>query len=152
LRRFARSTLITVRQALQAWTRYGRRVVRFALIALLFALADRNLIAAWRANGLGVLATYIPLMLYVYARLLFDRRVPAWTKAFLFGALAYGVLRRDLIPDRNLIPGSVEDVLLIFVAVRLLLRWCTDEVVDSIAAEAVNWRRRLAAFQRARQR
>ena len=152
VRRLFRVAVVTFRRALASWTKYARRAARFVLLAAIVGLADKNLITAWRLDGLRVLATYVPLMLYVYVRMLFDRRVPVLPKLLLVAAIAYGVLRRDLIPDRSLFPGMVEDVIFVTVAMRLLLRRCTDEVAESLALEAVNLRRRVLALQRARER
>jgi uncharacterized membrane protein YkvA (DUF1232 family) len=151
LRQFSRTTVVSIKRAFKAWGRYARRGVKFALLALLIGLADGNLLAAWRASGIRVLISYVPLMTYVYTRLLFDRRVYATGKLLLFAALAYGVLRRDLIPDRTLFPGLVDDVVLLTVAVRLFVNWCSDETVYAHASEAIERFGRVAAWQRARQ-
>lgn len=151
LRQLGRTTVATIKRAAKAWSRYARRGVKFVLLALLIGLADRNLLAAWRASGIRVLISYVPLMAYVYTRLLFDSRVYGTGKLLLFAALAYGVLRRDLIPDRNVFPGLLDDVVLLTVAVRLFLSWCDDETVYAHASEAVERFGRVAAWQRASQ-
>ena len=50
------------------WLRRGAFSIGVAIIA---ALADAGLLNAFRLDGLRALISYVPLMLYVYARLLF---------------------------------------------------------------------------------
>lgn len=151
-RRVMRGMYWTVTRSFTKWAQWARRLLPFALIALIAALADRSLVAAWRTDGLRVLVTYAPLMLYVYARLLFSRQVRIAGKLFLMLALFYGVKRRDLIVDRTVIPGMVDDAILIVVATRVFLSTCPERLVSAFAEQAYGWRRRLTTLQRARQR
>lgn len=151
-RRAAKGFVATVSKAARTWGGYAKRALIFILLAVAFALSDRKLLAAWREKGLEVLVSYVPLMLYVYVRLLFDRRVHFGAKALLVGALVYAMIRADLVPDRNVVPGLIDDILLIALAIRFLLAWCTDEVVYAHAAGAINWRRRVWALNRSRRR
>jgi uncharacterized membrane protein YkvA (DUF1232 family) len=91
-------------------------------------------------------------MLYVYARLLFSRKVRIAGKLFLMLALFYGVKRRDLIVDRTVIPGMVDDAILIVVATRVFLSTCPEQLVSGFAEQAFSWRRRVTTLQRARAR
>ena len=140
----------SLRRAVRMWGRQVKRALAFILLALMVALADRKLLAAWREKGLHVLVSYVPLMLYVYVGLFFDRRVNLGAKLFVLGAIAYGVIRADLLPDRRLVPGLIDDIVLIVLAVRLLLAWCNDQIVYDHAAGAVNWRRRVLTLNRRR--
>jgi uncharacterized membrane protein YkvA (DUF1232 family) len=152
LRQLGYDTVRILSRAMNAWGRYARRAVKFVVLALLIGLVDRNLLAAWRSSGLRVLTTYVPLMTYVYTRLLFDSRVRSLGKVVLLGAIAYGVVRRDLLPDRSFFPGLVDDVVLLVIAVRLLLSWCRDDIVYAHATEAIERWRKIATLQRARPR
>jgi uncharacterized membrane protein YkvA (DUF1232 family) len=109
---------------------------------------DRNLLAAWRSSGLRVLVTYVPLMLYVNARLFFDRRVFWLGKLLLVSSIAYGIWRYDFIPDRRPFPGYVDDAALIILATRLFLAWSGDDVVFEHASAAVKRWERVMALQR----
>jgi hypothetical protein len=91
-------------------------------------------------------------MLYVYARLLFSRQVRVAGKLFLVLALVYGVKRRDLIVDRSVIPGMVDDAILIVTATRAFLSTCPERLVSGFAEQAFSWRRRMLTLQRVRQR
>jgi uncharacterized membrane protein YkvA (DUF1232 family) len=158
-RGFLRNARRTLRQsfwflsyAARTWAKWLFRASFFALFAVLVALCDRNLIKAWRLEGLKVLGTYVPLMLYVYARLLIDRRVHWGWKLLLLGAIFYGARWLDMWPDRRFVPGFVDDAIVIAVATRLFVFQCPDEVVDEHAARALASRSRGASLKQARQR
>ena len=152
VRRFVRQMYWSLTRIAARWQRWLRRLLPFVPIVVVAALADRGLVLAWRDQGLRVLTTYVPLMLYVYLRLLFTRRVRLIGKVALLAALAYAVIRHDLITDRLPIPGYLDDTLLIVVATRLFLNTCPEALVAAFAEEAINWRRRMVTLQRARQR
>jgi uncharacterized membrane protein YkvA (DUF1232 family) len=151
-RRLVRGMYGTVSRSFGKWSQWLRRALPFLLVALIAALADPGLVAAWRSDGLRVLATYVPLMLYVYGRLLVSRRVRVAGKLFLLAAFLYGVKRRDLLVDRSAIPGLVDDIALIVVATRTFLSTCSEQLISGFAEEALSWRRRVLTLQRARQR
>ncbi len=151
-KRLVRRSYWMLSRTVIVWGRWIRRAALFIPIALVIALADRALVAAWRREGLSVLANYVPLMLYVYARLLFSRAVRWWWKLMVFAAIAYGVRRRDLFPDRNVVPGLVDDIAVIAVATRAFLSACPEALVSAYAERALSWRRRFLTLQRARQR
>ena len=141
-----RGALWFVYYALDAWGRWVVRGLCFVGVALLIGLLDRNLLAAWRQEGVRVLRTYVPMMLYVYVRLFFDRRVRLVAKLLLVAGVAYGVQRFDLVPDRDFVPGYLEDVLFIGVAMRFFLYCSPTAAIEQYAAQAVNFRRRLVTF------
>ncbi|GIW44315.1 MAG: hypothetical protein KatS3mg077_1597 [Candidatus Binatia bacterium] len=66
-------------------------------------------------------------------RLFFEPRVPWWAKAVLIGTLAYIGLPFDLLPDAVPVLGQVDDLLLLWLAWKLFLRWCPAEVVEEHA-------------------
>lgn len=138
-------------RAIDWWGTWFRRAGLLVAVAVVAALADSGLVGAWRAEGLRALVTYSTLMLYVYARLLFSGGVSLAPKLLLLGALIYGVIRRDLVPDRTLVPGRVEDIVLIIIATRAFVYACPEELVNEYAQRAVNLKRRVM-MQRARSR
>lgn len=139
-------------RAVDWWGTWFRRAGLLIGVAIVAALADSGLVGAWKAEGLRALLTYSTLMLYVYARLLFSGGVSLAPKLLLLGALIYGVIRRDLLPDRNLVPGRLEDILLIIIATRAFVYACPEELVNEYAQRAVNLKRRVVSMQRARSR
>lgn len=125
------------------WMRRGAFSIAVAVVA---ALADVGLLNAFRTNGLRALVTYVPLMLYVYGRLLFSRGVSLAPKLLLLGTLLYGAVRGDLLPDRRL-SGRIEDVILIIIATRAFIYACPEALVNQYAERAIGWRRRVARLQ-----
>lgn len=126
------------------WLKRGAFSISIAVVA---ALADAGLMNAFRVGGLRALASYVPLMLWVYLRLLFSSGVRLAPKLVLLGTLVYGAVRRDLLPDRSFIPGRLEDILLIIIATRAFIYACPEALVGEYAQRAVSWRRRVASLQ-----
>lgn len=134
------------------WGRWAKRAAFSIGVVIVAALADTGLVNAWRTEGLRALVTYSTLMLYVYARLLFSRGVHLAPKLLLLGAVIYGVVRRDLIPDRALVPGRVDDIALIVIATRTFVYACPEQLVTEFADRAVSLKRRVLSLPRARAR
>lgn len=147
LRRYWRTLRWMANKTFARWGMWIRRSVFSVGVVVVAALADSGLINAWRTEGLRVLTTYVPLMLYVYARLLFARGVRLWPKLLLLAAVIYGVLRDDLIPDRRFPRGRIEDIALIAVATRIFIYTCPQPLVDAFAERAVRWRQRVSALR-----
>lgn len=150
LRWWVRGTFRQISRSVSVWWRWLKRAAVFFALSLLAALVDRKLITAWRFEGLRALTSYAPLLIYVYLNLLFDRRTSRTGKLLLAGAVAYGLFRFDLLPDRSFVPGLFDDVVLIAAATRWFLAACPDSIVDETAARAVSWRVRAEELQRAR--
>lgn len=130
-----------------AWWGQWLRLGAFSLaVAVVASLADTGLLNAFRLEGLRALVTYVPLMLYVYGRLLFSRGVSVVPKVLLLGTLVYGAVRRDLLPDSRL-SGRIEDVILIVIATRAFIYACPEELVNHYAQRAIRFRQRLAQIQ-----
>jgi hypothetical protein len=151
VRRTVRRVTWLFSHSLSVWWRWFKRSFRFLLVALVAALADGQLVAAWRREGIRVIINYVPLMLYVYARLLLSPRVRLIGKVLLVLSIAYGVRRSDLIFDGRS-GGMVDDIVLIVVATRFFLYTCPEELVAAYAQSAVNWRTRISTDQRVRER
>lgn len=130
-----------------AWWGDSLRRGAFSIaVAVAAALADAGLINAFRLDGLRALVTYVPLMLYVYGRLLFSRGVSLAPKLLLLGTLVYGGVRSDLLPDTRL-SGRIEDIVLIVIATRAFIYACPEELVNQYAQRAIGFRRRVAQLQ-----
>lgn len=128
------------------WGDWFRRGAFSIAIAVAAALADTGLLNAFRLEGLRALIGYVPLMLYVYGRLLFSRGVSLVPKLLLLGTLIYGAVRGDLLPDTQL-SGRVEDIILIVIATRAFIYACPEELVSQYAERAIGFRRRVARLQ-----
>ncbi len=133
-------------QDIAAWWRCWLQGLLFSIaVASIAVLADRGLVNAWRADGLRSAVMHSALMLYVYACLLFSGGVTLAPKLFFLGALVYGVIEQDLIPD-----SRIEDVLIIVVAARAFIYACPEALLNEYANRAVAFRRRIASLQRSR--
>jgi hypothetical protein len=151
VRRTVRRVGWLMNRSFSVWWKWFKRSARFGLIAIAAALADGQLVAAWRREGMRVIINYVPLMLYVYARLLLTPRVRLIGKVLLALSIAYGVRRSDLIFDGRS-GGMIDDIVLIVVATRVFLYTCPEELVSTYAQSAVGWRGRISMLQRARGR
>jgi uncharacterized membrane protein YkvA (DUF1232 family) len=149
-RRVVRGVASTTKRIGLVWSRWLGRSVLFVGFAVLALLADRQLLRAWRARGLNVFSAYVPLMMYVFVALLFDRRIQLAGKAMLVLAITYGVSRVDMWPDRTRFPGLLDDLLMVFVATRTFLATCPDWIVNEYAERALRWQRRTVSLRRMR--
>lgn len=81
---------------------------------------------------------HLPSFLKLFARLVKDPRVRLSPKLILVGSLLYVILPIDMLPDIILGIGQVDDLVIIFLGIKLFLRLCPKEVVQehvqSIAA------------------
>jgi uncharacterized membrane protein YkvA (DUF1232 family) len=138
--RWAAYTVVT-------WLRWLQGALKFIVLAVLVALAEGSVLSTWRLQGWRPLRDYLPLMLCVYAGLWADERVPLRGKILVLLSIVHGVVPRDLIPDRSVFPGLLDDAFVIVLAVHLFRRSCEQPVIDYWARKAVNWRERTVALR-----
>jgi uncharacterized membrane protein YkvA (DUF1232 family) len=143
VRRCARFAVYTV----TTWLRWLQIALKFIALAALVALAEGSVLLTWRYEGWRSLRDYLPLMLFVYACLWTDDRVSLRGKILVLLAIAHGVVLRDLIPDRSVFPGLLDDVCVIVLAVHLFRQSCQQHVIDDWARRVVNWRDRVVALR-----
>jgi hypothetical protein len=132
------------------WKPWLKGLVFSLLVAIVAALADKDLLGVWRAEGFGIAVRDAMLMLYVYARLLLSSGVGLGPKLLFLGALIYGVVQNDFVPDTSLVPGRVEDLVLMVIATRAFIYACPDAQLNEYASRAVSFRQRIASLQRPR--
>ena len=128
---------------------WGRRLKR-AFWPIIFAFGalflDSGLLDAWRRDGLRVLRSYVPMMLYVYGKLFFSSGGGWIAKLGVLAALFYGLWRDDLLRDGRWIALSfnrLDDLIVIAVAVRGFVASCPDELVQRYAGQAIDIRNRI---------
>jgi len=95
--------------------------VKLSVTALLRSLGPRRLIA---------LISHLPSFVKLFSRLVKDSRVGLRPKLVLAGVLAYLVLPTDLVPDFLPVLGQVDDLVVIFLGLKLFIRLCPKEVVQ----------------------
>lgn len=101
---------------------------------LIYALAVTALLAAGRRSAARGLAGFLPDLVVLVRGLLRDPRVPRGRKLLLGALLAYLALPFDLVPDVVPVVGALDDVLLVALVLRSLVRSAGREVVEE------NWR------------
>jgi len=80
------------------------------------------LLLAGRRQDARALAGFVPDCLMLFRRLLADERVPRRRKVVLVGVIAYLAMPLDLVPDFIPIAGQLDDVILVAIALRSVLR------------------------------
>jgi uncharacterized membrane protein YkvA (DUF1232 family) len=149
LRGFRQSLHLMVRgvqRTVQWWSGSLERAIFSLGVAIIAALADAGLINTWRSSGFRTAVAYSRMMLYVYARLFVSRGVSFAPKLLLVGALVYGAMRQDFIPDRETVPGRLDDILLIVIATWTFIYSCPESLVSEYAGRAINLKGRLLPF------
>jgi uncharacterized membrane protein YkvA (DUF1232 family) len=73
---------------------------------------------------------HLPKFVKLFWRLFKDPRVSLAPKLVPLGALVYLILPVDLLPDVLLGLGQIDDLLVIFLGLRLFLRLCPPEIVQ----------------------
>jgi uncharacterized membrane protein YkvA (DUF1232 family) len=76
------------------------------------------------------LVAHLPSFLKLFSRLAKDPRVSLGPKFVLVGVLAYLIIPTDLLPDILLGLGQVDDLLVIYLGLKLFLRLCPKAVVQ----------------------
>jgi uncharacterized membrane protein YkvA (DUF1232 family) len=97
-------------------------LVALAVAVVMWAAFVVWLCAAGRRADARALATFIPDCIVLVARLLGDPRVPRRRKALLVGLTAYLALPFDLVPDFIPVAGQLDDVIVVALVVRHLVR------------------------------
>jgi uncharacterized membrane protein YkvA (DUF1232 family) len=100
-----------------AWSLVGVGALLFLYVALVLVL-----IIAGRRETARALAGFIPDCVVLCSRLLRDPRVPRRKKALLVALTGYLVLPFDLVPDFIPVAGQLDDVVVVALVLRSLIR------------------------------
>jgi uncharacterized membrane protein YkvA (DUF1232 family) len=105
------------------------------LVAALLLLVYAGLLAALMVGGRGGrardVARFIPDCIVLVRRLLGDPRVPRRHKLLLGAVVAYLALPLDLVPDFIPVAGQIDDALVVFFALRAVLRGSGSELIST---------------------
>jgi uncharacterized membrane protein YkvA (DUF1232 family) len=109
-------------------------VLTWSLVAvgaflLLYALLVLALVIAGRREGARALAGFVPDCVVLCSRLLGDPRVPRRKKVLLVALTGYLALPFDLVPDFIPVAGQLDDVVIVALVLRSLLRGGGEAVV-----------------------
>lgn len=97
-------------------------LVGVAILAVAWGLLVAGLLLAGRRTDAAALARFIPDCLVLVRRLLADPRVPRSRKLLLVGLGAYLAMPVDLVPDFVPVAGQLDDVLVVALVLRAVLR------------------------------
>ena len=97
-------------------------LVALAAFVILYASFVVVLVVAGRRESARALAGFIPDCVILCSRLLRDPRVPRRKKALLVALAGYLALPFDLIPDFIPVAGQFDDVIIVALVLRSLLR------------------------------
>jgi uncharacterized membrane protein YkvA (DUF1232 family) len=97
-------------------------LVGLAVALVVYLAAVLALVRAGRRTDARALAGFIPDCVVLFKRLLGDPRVPRSRKALLGVLVVYLALPIDLIPDVIPVAGQLDDLLLVVLVLRTVLR------------------------------
>ena len=103
--------------ALWSWLLIAAGAVLF-----LYVLFVVTLVVAGRREAARALAGFIPDCVILCSRLLRDPRVPRRKKALLIALAGYLAFPFDLVPDFVPVAGQIDDVVIVALVLRSLLR------------------------------
>ena len=109
------------------------------VFALVISMLDWRLWSRLRSQGGRLITTYVPLAALVYVRVLFDRHADRMGRLALLVAFVYTLVQEDLIPDRLLIAGMLDDAVAVVAASRWFMGRCSPAVFERHAQYAEAW-------------
>ena len=104
-------------------------LVALAALAAAWLALVGALVAAGRRSDAAALARLVPDLLVLVRRLAADRRVPRWRRWALGLTLAYLAFPLDLVPDAVPVAGQLDDVLVVTLALRGVLKAAGPSIV-----------------------
>lgn len=104
-------------------------ILAVALTLVTWAALVGTLLATGRRAEARALATFVPDCVVLLRRLLGDERVPRRARVVVVLLLAYLAMPFDLVPDVIPVAGQLDDVLVVALALRLVLRAAGPELV-----------------------
>jgi len=97
-------------------------LVSVSIVLVAWAAGVALLVASERRSDARALVRFIPDCLQLFRLLLSDKRIPRSRKILLVAALGYLALPFDLVPDFIPFAGQLDDVIVIGLVLRAVLR------------------------------
>jgi uncharacterized membrane protein YkvA (DUF1232 family) len=97
-------------------------LISAVIVVALYAIAVAALASTGHRDDAAALARFVPDCVVLFQRLLSDPRVAWWRKGVLVLAIVYLASPIDLVPDFIPIAGQVDDVIVMALALRVVLR------------------------------
>jgi uncharacterized membrane protein YkvA (DUF1232 family) len=104
-------------------------LIALAALVLVYAGLVGTLVVTGRTAEARAFARFVPDCLVLFRRLLSDPRVPRTRKLLLLGMVAYLAMPFDLIPDFIPVAGQLDDVILVALVLRTVLRGAGVQLV-----------------------
>jgi uncharacterized membrane protein YkvA (DUF1232 family) len=104
-------------------------LIALAALVLVYAGLVGTLVVTGRTAEARAFARFVPDCLVLFHRLLSDSRVPRTRKLLLLGMVAYLAMPFDLIPDFIPVAGQLDDVILVALVLRTVLRGAGEHLV-----------------------
>lgn len=101
-----------------------------AATAVLYLVFIGLLVTTGRHEGARAVGGFVPDCIVLFRRLLGDDRVPRRRKLVLWALIAYLALPLDLVPDFIPVAGQLDDVLVVVLVLRLVLRSGSELVTE----------------------
>lgn len=108
---------------------WARSLIAIGVFVLVYAVLVLVLILAGRRESARALAGFIPDCVVLCGRLLNDPRVPRRKKFLLVAVTGYLALPFDLVPDFIPVAGQLDDVIVVALVLRSLLRGGGEQLV-----------------------
>jgi uncharacterized membrane protein YkvA (DUF1232 family) len=108
---------------------WGWSLVGVAIFFLMYAALVVGLVIAGRREHARALGGFIPDCVVLCGRLVGDPRVPRRKKVLLVALTGYLALPFDLVPDFIPVAGQLDDVVIVALVLRSLLRGGGERVV-----------------------
>ena len=105
-------------------------LVALGVTLLLYLGFIAALVAAGRHDGARAVAGFIPDCIVLFRRLLADSRVPRSRKLVVWALIAYLALPVDVVPDFIPVAGQLDDVVVVVLVLRLVLRGGRELVAE----------------------
>jgi uncharacterized membrane protein YkvA (DUF1232 family) len=97
-------------------------IVAICILVLYAAFVVALIVAGWGRTDVRNVARFIPDCVVLVRRLVGDPRVPRRHKLLLGALVGYLALPIDLVPDFIPVAGHIDDVLVVVLALRIVLR------------------------------
>jgi uncharacterized membrane protein YkvA (DUF1232 family) len=120
-------------------------IAAFLMVAALASVADTRMLAL-RHEPAGAVARYLGHGIRTFFLILLDRRTPYVARIFLTVALVYWLVPFDVIADKSVVPGFIDDFAVTVLAAKGFVYLCPTSLVAAHAhavEERARRRRRL---------
>jgi uncharacterized membrane protein YkvA (DUF1232 family) len=110
-------------------TLWQQGLLGIGILLLIYVLFVAALYIAGRRTEARALAGFIPDSIVLFRRLLGDPRIPKGRKFLILALIGYLTMPIDLVPDFIPVAGQLDDVILVALVLRRVLRGGGPQVV-----------------------